>query len=463
MQGEKKIKGSAGLTLLFSSLGFFMGISGIALFGPAATMLREPMDLSATQVGWLVAMPALSGAFMRVIFGAWVDTNGGRKPFLTLKLIMLFSMIALASIIYFLYPEDLTFTWYPVMLLLGAAVGFGVDTFSVGIPQNSYWFRWKQQGTVLGVFAGFGNSGAGFFTLFMPFMISAFTLSGAYFFWAALVFIITLLYFIYAQNAPYFQLHKEGKGLPKEEAKKIAQKHGQEVFPGGSLIESLKEAARSWRNWMLVGTYFFSFGGFLALTAWKPTYWQDYHGISMSTAGIFAAIYGIITGLIRMPSGVLTDLMGGTRTNMLAFFLTALGAILLIFATEGLVAVAFTGSILMALGMGTANAAQFRLVPLYFPGSVGGASGWIGGLGGFGGTAIPPLMGYFVDLLGTPGYASGFWLFVGASAACIAATYLLRITWKPKPGQEVAPYSGYEYVPLPEEKPAEEEKVKDTA
>ena len=68
--------------------------------------------------------------------------------------------------------------------------------------------------------------------------------------------------------------------------------------------------------------------------------------------------------------------------------------------------------IILALGMGTANGAIFKLVPVYVPKAVGGAAGWIGGLGAFGGFAIPPVMGAIAGKYGVTGYARGFIVFV---------------------------------------------------
>lgn len=73
---------------------------------------------------------------------------------------------------------------------------------------------------------------------------------------------------------------------------------------------------------------------------------------------------------------------------------------------------ALPGVILLAVGMGTANAAVFKIVPQAVPKAVGGAAGWVGGLGAFGGFAIPPTLGFAVRDLGEVGYAIGFVVFV---------------------------------------------------
>jgi NNP family nitrate/nitrite transporter-like MFS transporter len=67
---------------------------------------------------------------------------------------------------------------------------------------------------------------------------------------------------------------------------------------------------------------------------------------------------------------------------------------------------------LLALGMGFANAAVFKLVPKYSPTAVGGAAGIVGGLGAFGGFVVPPLMGLFVKFSGAAGYSQGFFVFL---------------------------------------------------
>jgi NNP family nitrate/nitrite transporter-like MFS transporter len=80
----RPLKGSPRLGLIGATLGFFVGFGAVALFGPTAVRFRDAMELSPIALGFLVAMPALSGSLLRIPFSAWVDTTGGRKPFLVL-------------------------------------------------------------------------------------------------------------------------------------------------------------------------------------------------------------------------------------------------------------------------------------------------------------------------------------------------------------------------------------------
>jgi NNP family nitrate/nitrite transporter-like MFS transporter len=102
------------------------------------------------------------------------------------------------------------------------------------------------------------------------------------------------------------------------------------------------------------------------------------------------------------------------------------GAILMTLSGDFHLSVA--AEILMAIGMGVANAAVFKLVAQEIPEAVGGAAGWVGGLGAFGGFAIPPLMGTIVQLQGTEGYATGFAVFICLAMASLLLVGVLK--WK---------------------------------
>jgi NNP family nitrate/nitrite transporter-like MFS transporter len=74
-------------------------------------------------------------------------------------------------------------------------------------------------------------------------------------------------------------------------------------------------------------------------------------------------------------------------------------------------AISLAGTIVIAAGMGLQNAIVFKLLPIYVPNAVGGASGWVGGIGALGGFVLPPLMGITTSLVeGPEAYARGFLL-----------------------------------------------------
>ena len=192
------------------------------------------------------------------------------------------------------------------------------------------------------------------------------------------------------------------------------------------MVECLKVSARTWRTWALVVIYFSTFGGFIALTAWLPTYWRSSYGCTAFTAGALTALFSILACLIRVAGGVLADRLeeGGENTAILALLIMLPGALVMTAAQQFELAV--PGVVLLALGMGVANAAVFKLVPQEVPQAVGGASGWVGGVGAFGGFVVPPVRAFAVHNLGAKGYSIGFVVFIFLALVSLTAAWILK-------------------------------------
>ncbi|BCZ88080.1 MFS transporter [Thermus thermophilus] len=411
--------------LVAATVGFFVGFAAVALFNVTAKTFKEAMGLDPVQVGLLVAMPNLSGSLLRIPFSAWVDTDGGRRPMLTLLGLALLGMLGLIALLLAYYPDGLTAGLYPVLLFLGFLSGCGIATFSVGISFVSYWFPQNRQGWALGTYAGVGNLAPGLFTFLLPTALAAWGLLGTYVAWTALLLLGTLVFYALGYGAPYFQLLR--LGLSREEAKSQARALGQELFPAGSLVETLARSAAKWRTWVLVALYFTSFGGFLALTAWLPTYWREFLGQDVTQAAYLTAYFSILASVVRVFGGSLSDRIGGERAAFLAYGLVVLGALLLTQASS--FGLAFLGETLLGFGMGVGNAAVFKMVPYYVPDAVGGASGWVGGLGATGGFVVPPVLGYFVRAYGEArGYPMGYTVYVALGLLALLLVWLLSAT-----------------------------------
>lgn len=427
---KHQLKGTPKLGLWTSTLGLFAGLTTIVLYGVAGPEFKESLALSGAMLGILLSSPHLSKALLRIPFGAWVDEVGGKKPFLVLLGCSIVGLAGLSALLFLYYPQNFDSSLFPFLLLFGLLGGAGGATFSVGIPKTSYWFPKSQQGYALGIYAGAGNIGPGVFNYLMPLLIGVWGLAGAYFGWFVFLVIATAVYAYFAVDSFYFQLIQQE--VAPSEAKSISKELGQDVFPSGGTWESLRKSAKNRRTWVLVFLYTISFGGgFTALTAWFPTYWNLFHHADLQSAGLLAAIFTIYGSVIRIPGGKLSDLWGGEDVAALSFATMALGALVLTWSTTFYIS--FIGMMILGTGMGVANAAVFELVPKYIPDAVGGASGWIGGIGGAGTMIIIPALGFFVDTYGQIGYARGFILFVILSALCAAISYGMKVFLKPKP------------------------------
>ena len=424
------IKGSPRLGLIGATAGFFVGFAAVALFGPTALRFRDALDLSPLSLGFLIAMPALSGSLLRIPFSAWVDTTGGRQPFLVLLVLAAVGMAGVAFIVSTRDASQLTPGYFPVLLALGALCGCGIATFSVGISQVAYWFPQRRQGRALAIYAGVGNLAPGVFSLLLPFALQELGLSISYLAWLVFLVAGTAVYFALGRNAWYFQFREQGCSI--DDARAHAQRLGQELFPARTTIETLKVSAGVWQTWGLVAVYFTTFGGFVALTAWLPTYWMSFFGTSLLTAGLLTALYSLTASVVRILGGVMADRLyqGGQNTGVLALLIMLSGALLMCTATD--FELAIPGVMLLAVGMGICNAATFKILPQVVPGAVGGAAGWVGGLGAFGGFTIPLAMSFAVSDLGQRGYAIGFIVFV------VLALTSMSVMWVIKYGTEIA-------------------------
>jgi NNP family nitrate/nitrite transporter-like MFS transporter len=428
------VSGTPNKALFGATIGFFIGFGAASLFGPTAQSFIEVMKLSPSQVGFLVAIPMLTGTLLRIPFGAWVDNNGGKLPFVVLLVLSVIGIAGLWWMLLTLYPADLTQAYYPMLLFFGALGGCGIATFSVGIGQVSYWFPKEKQGWALGAYAGLGNTSPGLVAVILPLIIAFSGLWSAYLISIAIVVVGTVLYLFIGQNAPYFQLRKTG--LSAADAKAAAADQGQALFPQDNAFKTLAEAARQWRTWPLVLLYFTTFGGFLALTAWLAIYWKTYFHTTAWTAILLTAGFSLLSSLIRVPGGSWADRFGGERVALAALTVLLVGAILMTFSAA--FAVVVVGEVLVAVGMGVNNAAVFGMLPKYVPHAVGGSSGLIGGLFALGGFAVPPLLGQFVAWLGPAGYAWGFSVYIGLAIISIGLTALLMAARRRESGTGAA-------------------------
>lgn len=397
---------SRGAALFWTTLAFFGGFAGVSAFGPIVTKLKDTMSLSPFLMGLMAASPALTGSLLRIPFGAMVDRMGGKKPIL-----MLLGLAALGvagiTLMFWFFPMPRS-AQYPFFLLFGVLCGCGIAVFSVGIPSVSYWYPQKTQGSALAVYAGLGNLAPGLFAFLLPFMVVSLGFTASYVLWLGMLLILVILVYVYMKDAPYFQYREMGIEIDPDA---LLLACGEELIPSGTALESIKKAGSDWRTWVLTYFYFVTFGGFIALTVWLPTYWVELFEMSLVRAGLFTACYSLSASLLRVFGGYASDRIGGEKVVYMSFLTLGMGSIAMVLASRSS-GLAFAGEMILALAMGFANAAVFKLVPKYSPAAVGGAAGIVGGLGAFGGFLIPLLMGTFVKISGQSGYAQGFSVFV---------------------------------------------------
>ena len=397
------IRGMRGQALLLATLGFFGGFAGVAVFGPLVPRFRDLLELTPAAAALLAATPNLTGSLLRIPFGASVDKYGGKRPFLVLLAITILGLAGLLWLLGTSYPNHMAGT-YPLLLALAMLIGCGIATFSVGVGQVSYWFPKSEQGGALGTFGGIGNLSPGLSTMLLPLAVASVGMITGYSVWLIILVAITLIYAIFIHDAPVFQLLEAGI---KPDPAQLAKLGGGETIPAGTPGAALWTAARMPATWPLIGFYFMSFGGFMALTVWLPTYWHAMYNAPLGQAGLLTATFSILAALVRAGGGILSDRLP-IRFALAGNFLLMLAGFLAISYSHTF-SISLAATIALAIGMGLQNAIVFKLLPIYVPNAVGGASGLIGGLGALGGFILPPVMGIATAWFGGPdAYARGF-------------------------------------------------------
>ncbi len=412
------------LGLTGATLAFFAGLATISLLADSVRLFGDVMVMSPIMIAMLVAIPNLTGTLLRIPFSAIADSTGGRSVILISLILSTIGMFCLYFIVLFCYPAGMSEGIYPLLLFFGALMGVGGATFSPGITQTSYWFPQEKQGMALGVFGGVGNLSPGIAAFLFPVVLMFTSLADTFLIFSICILACTIGYFILGKNAWYFQLLKQGKS--REEAIEIARARGQKIFPKGNAIKSLTTSGKNWKTWVIVLIYFNTFGGFLGLVVWLPTYWIMFHSLDLTTAVWLTALYSIVASVFRIIGGKVSDSIGGEKTTVIALIIMLFGSIIMVVFYG--IGMDIAGLMILGTGKGLGNASVFKLVPQEIPDAIGGASGWIGGIGGLGGFFLPTIMAMFIikgDVLKT-GYATGFSVFIVLTILSFIGIYMLN-------------------------------------
>src|SRR5690242_6187976 len=128
------------------------------LLGALAVQMSGDLGLNPAQKGFMVALPVLAGALLRVVFGILVDRLQPRRAGIIGQVIVI-AGLACAWLI--------GIKTYTGTLGLGLILGVAGASFAVALPLASRWYPPQYQGVALGI-AGAGNSGMVFASLFAP-------------------------------------------------------------------------------------------------------------------------------------------------------------------------------------------------------------------------------------------------------------------------------------------------------
>ena len=362
------------------------------LVGALGVFIAEDFGLTATQKGFMVAVPLLGGSLFRVAVGILSDRFGPRRTGFVSMLVV---------------PAPLAWAWLAVdsfsqMIGVGLLLGIAGASFAVSLPLASRAYPMAHQGLAMGV-AGSGNSGAIISIALAPLLAVQLGWHAVFGIMIPLALVTAVAYWLLARD---------------HEPQDSAADHRMDFS------RILREPDTYW----FCTLYAVTFGGFVGLSSYLSIFFFDQYGLSRVEAGLTAAGCALAGSFSRPVGGFIADRLGGLRVLSVLYPLIAVlvgvTALLLPFA----ITLAAILTAMACLGMG--NGVIFQVVPQRFRREIGAVSGLIGAAGGLGGFLLPSALGLFRDLTGT--YATGFAAF---AAACVLIVPVMMRFWRPSLNQ----------------------------
>lgn len=363
------IKGVQMRTFHITWLMFFVCFFGWFGLAPLMPTIRLELGLSKSQVGNIIIASVTATIIARLIIGKLCDTWGPRKTAVRL--------LVFGSLPVFLVGLAHDYTTF---LLFRLAIGVIGASFVVTQFHTSMMFAPRIKGTANAITGGWGNLGGGVTNMVMPVIFAAIVGFGytsaeawrlAMIVPGTMMLIVAYLYHKYTKDTPNGNYDETGH------AKSKSTKTDWRVLA-------------DWRVWALTAAYAMCFGMEITFDNIASLHFVDSFGLSQSSAGLWAGVFGFMNVFARALGGIMSDKVGakfGMRGKGLlltgVLFLEGLGIIF--FAQAASLTVAIVSMLTFALFLKMSNGATYGIVPFVNTKNVGLVSGIVGAGGNLGG------------------------------------------------------------------------------
>ncbi|MBC3884744.1 NarK family nitrate/nitrite MFS transporter [Undibacterium sp. FT31W] len=400
----------------------------------AANLDKAGFQFTKDQLFFLTALPALSGATLRIFYSFLVPVFGGRKWTAISTATLLIPAIGMG----FALKDPATS--YSTLLVLALLCGFGGGNFSSSMANISFFFPKARKGYATGMNAGIGNLGVSVVQFLTPLVISSAMFGAAVsgdgflfhnaktgadkMFWLANAGFIWVPFITVATLAAWFGMNDiaSAKASFADQAVIFKRKH----------------------NWLMCWLYIGTFGSFIGFSA----------GFAMLIKAQFPeidvakfAFLGPLAGALARPvGGMISDKIGGARLTFWVFVAMAativLGILPALHAHQFMVFLASFIGMFILTGLG--NGSTFCMIPLIFQmereRAVNGKGeaalkqarldaakesaavlGFSGAIGAYGGFFIPQSFGTSIKMTGAPDMA--LYTFVAFYVSCMVITW----------------------------------------
>ncbi|MYN13098.1 NarK family nitrate/nitrite MFS transporter [Pusillimonas sp. TS35] len=376
------------------------------------------------QLFWLAALPALSGATLRIFYSFMVPIFGGR----------LWTTLSTASL---LLPamgigyavQDPT-TPYLIFVVLALLCGFGGGNFASSMANISFFFPRAEKGHAMGLNAGLGNLGVSVMQFLVPLVITA----GVFGAVGGAPQTMSDGGRIWMQNAGFIW-------VPFILASTVAAWLG---------MNDLADARASFREqsiifgrtqtWVMCLLYIGTFGSFIGYSAGFPLL----SGLVFPHVDALQFVFlgPLIGALSRAGSGWLADRIGGGRVTFWVFVGMIVSVLVVIWGLQNAsFSTFFAGFMALFFFTGIGNSSTFQMIPVImrkeiarlYPEQNADAQrrqsdreaaaivAFTSAIGGYGGFFIPKAYGTSIGLTGAP--LAALWSFFAFYVLCLFVTW----------------------------------------
>lgn len=384
-------------------LAFFVCFFGWFGLAPLMPTIREDLHLTKPQIGNLVIISVSSTIIARLLIGKLCDSWGPRKTYISLLILGSLPVMGVGL------AKD-----YTTFLLFRAAIGFIGASFVITQFHTSMMFASNIKGTANAVAGGWGNLGGGVTNMVMPLIFATIVGLGyakgeawryAMIVPGVMMLVAAFLYYKFTKDTPSGNYGEIGY------TKEARQKTDYRILA-------------DWRIWALSFAYAMCFGMEITFDNVASLHFVDTFGLSQSSAGFWAGVFGFMNIFARALGGIVSDRVGsryGMRGKglLLGAMLLLEGFGILLFAQAGSFGFAVVSMLSFALFLKMANGATYGIVPFVNEKNVGLVSGIVGAGGNLGGM----LFGFLFKSKSIT-YADAF-MYIGFAVLLVSAVVLV--------------------------------------
>ncbi|MEJ8278463.1 nitrate/nitrite transporter [Pseudonocardia spirodelae] len=398
-----------------------IGFSIWTIWSVLVLFMGPEYGFTAAQKFFLVAVPTLVGAVLRLPYTFAVARFGGRN-----WTIVAASLLIVPTILAMIVVEP--GVSYTTLLVVAAVAGVGGGNFASSMANINAFFPEREKGWALGLNAGGGNLGVPVAQLLGLLVIA--TLGAG----SPRVLLALYLPFIVVSAV-------------------LAWRRMDNIAAMSNDTGAFTEACRDRQTWIMSFLYIGTFGSFIGYSFAFGLVLQNQFDRTPLQAAAVTFIGPLIGSLIRPYGGRLADRFGGARVTLWNFAGMAVATLVIIFASGIASLTLFTvGFIVLFTLSGVGNGSTYKMIPAIFTGRARAAiadgadragalstarrlSGAVIGIAG----AVGALGGLFINLAfrqsfltvqsGTP----AFWSFLAFYVVCIGVTWAVYLRPVPTP------------------------------